>query len=185
MRLLITTLCTLLLAPCASAEIYKTVDANGNVVYTDVPPRSVEGKPVTVTPLNSYEPSQVPRNRSAAGTGSAGAMLDAHYYSVVQITDPTDDQAIRENAGNVVIAVMLSPALRGDHRLVLNLDEAPLEAEPEDGVFALTNLDRGTHIATAQVIDADGAIIAESAPVTFHVLRAAGGPPTPTPRPAT
>jgi hypothetical protein len=181
MRLSITAFCALLLAVPAAAEIYKTVDANGNVVYTDVPPKT-DGSAVEMTPLNSYQPVHVPRNSAApSGATSPGATLDAHYYSLVQITEPTDDEAIRENAGNVQIAVTVSPALRGDHRLVLTLDDVPVEADAEDNVFQLSNVDRGTHVATAEVVDANGAVVAQSAPVTFHVLRAALGPPTPTP----
>jgi len=173
-------LSALLLTAPVAAEIYKTVDKDGNVVYTDVAPKT-DGATVNVTPLNSYQPTHVPRNSVPSGTTSAGAALDARYYNVVQITEPTDNEAIRENAGNVVIAVTLSPALRGDHRLVLTLDDAPLEMEPEDNVFTLSNVDRGTHVATAEVIDADGAVVAESRPITFHVLRAAAGTPTPQP----
>jgi hypothetical protein len=180
-------LCASLLAGSAAAEIYKTVDANGNVVYTDVAPKT-GGTTVDATPLNSYDPTHVPRNSvSPSATDSAGAALDAHYYSVVRITEPGDDEAVRENAGNVVVAVAVSPALRGDHHLVLTLDDEPLDAEPEDNVFTLGNLDRGTHIATAEIIDASGAIVAQSQPVTFHVLRAGIGGPTvqPVKKPAT
>jgi len=181
MRLSIAMLCLLLLTVPAAAEIYKTVDANGNVVYTDVPPKT-DGSAVDVTPLNSYQPTHVPRNSPAAsGETSPGAALDAHYYSLVQITDPGNDEAVRENAGNVLIAVAISPTLRGDHHLVLLLDDAPVEADAEDNVFQISNVDRGTHVATVQVVDAGGAIVAESAPVTFHMLRAANLPPTPQP----
>ena len=180
MRPAIAMLCALLVAFPAGAEIYKTVDANGNVVYTDVPPKT-DGKTVDMTPLNSYEPSHVPRTSAPAGGTSSGAALDAHYYNLLQITEPADDEAVRENAGNVLIAVAISPALRGDHRLVLKLDDVPLDGDAEDNVFQLSNVDRGTHVATAEVVDAEGAVVAESAPVTFHVLRAAGGPPIPTP----
>ena len=180
MRPAIATLCALLLAVPAAAEIYKTVDANGNVVYTDVPPKT-DGAPVQMAPLNSYEPSHVPRTSAPTSGTSSGAALDAHYYSLLQITEPADDEAVRENAGNVAIAVAISPALRGDHRLVLVLDDTPVEGDAEDNVFQLTNLDRGTHVAAVEVVDAQGALVAESAPVTFHVLRAAFSPPVPTP----
>ena len=52
------------MTPAAFGEIYKTVDANGNVVYTDIAPvdRSGQAAPqeVTVPQVNSYEPPPAP-----------------------------------------------------------------------------------------------------------------------------
>ena len=37
--------------------------------------------------------------------------------------------------------------------------------------IALNNVDRGTHVITAQVVDAEGNVLIAAEPVTFHMLR--------------
>lgn len=172
----------LLLAAPASAEIYRTVDADGNVVFSDVPPRTVlsDGEstaPLSVAPINSYE-SPEPSN-DAVEPQNAAAALDAAYYGRIEVVEPLNDAAIRDNGGNLTVAIALAPRLRGDHRLVLVLDQSPSDAAANGNVFALTNLDRGTHALTARVVDGSGAVIAESAPVSFHMLRAIAPKPQP------
>jgi Domain of unknown function (DUF4124) len=178
------------LSPGASADqIYRTVDENGNVVFTDVPPVNREGKPegekVTVEPANIYEPPVVAAPTAEAPVPTGGA---SSYYSELAVVDPVEDATIRDNAGELLIQAAITPPLRSDHRLLLVLDGAPTEVEAEDGVFELSNVDRGTHTVAAQVVNGDGIVQKESAPVTFHLLRYAlpevPATPAPTPNPA-
>lgn len=54
------------LAPFASAELYKYIDANGKTVYTDQPPVTVDSKQVKVqqsSPVGTPEKSAVEREK--------------------------------------------------------------------------------------------------------------------------
>jgi hypothetical protein len=188
MRTSICLFATLVLALPAAAEIYRTVDAQGNVVFTDVPPQNDQATRVTVEPVNSYEvPAPVQGVAGASDAGSIEAEVDAGYYAAVEIVDPANDEAIRANDGNMIVSVAVSPPLRGDHRLVLSMDGRDLEAASSQGVFRLTNLDRGSHTAVAKVLNSSGAVVKQSAPVAFHMLRVAVGapkPPPPKPKPS-
>ncbi len=64
-----------------------------------------------------------------------------------------EDETIRDNAGNVQIEAAITPPLRSDHRLLLVLDGTPTEVEAVNGVFELSNVDRGTHTAGARAVD--------------------------------
>ena len=166
------------------AAIYKTVDADGNVVFTDIAPVDRSGQTseqaVSVRPMNTYEPAAqaTPTEAEASESTAPG------YYAALDVVSPAEDETIRDNAGDLQIEVTLTPARRADHRLLLVLDGAPTEIEALDGVFALTNVDRGTHTAGAEVVDRQGHVLIESNPVTFHLLRVAqnDAPPVPTPR---
>jgi len=188
MRTPICILTALVLALPAAAEIYRTVDAQGNVVFTDVPPQNDQATRVTVEPVNSYEVPAPARDAAGApDAGSIEAEVDAGYYAAVEIVDPTDDEAIRANDGNMIVSVAVSPPLRADHRLVLSMDGRDLETDASGGVFTLSNLDRGSHTAIAKVVNGSGAVVTQSAPVAFHMLRVAVGapkPPPPKPKPA-
>jgi hypothetical protein len=165
---------------CAAAQIYKSVDEQGNVVFSDVPPRE-DGQRVVVTPLNTYAtPAEA---APAEEPATAAAAVDAQYYRAIEIVDPTADEAIRENAGNLVVSVATVPAVRGDHRLVLVMDGRALALESSGSVFTLANIDRGSHTISARIVDSSEATVTESAPVTFHMLRAAAAKKV-VPRPA-
>lgn len=161
-------------------QIYRTVDANGNVVFTDIAPvdRSAGSAPQTVTvePVNTYEPAAQPAPANTPVTSTA-----AGYYTELAVISPTEDATIRDNAGNVQIEVAITPGLRSDHRLLLVLDGEPTEVEADNGVFELSNVDRGTHTAGARAVDRQGNVLIESGPTTFNLMRVAVPQAVPTP----
>lgn len=167
----------------ASAQIYKTVDANGNVVFTDIAPVDRSGQPapqpVAVPPMNTYEPPAVP----AAQPNTQSAPVTPSYYSQLEVISPGEDETIRDNAGDIQIEVAISPPLRADHRLLLVLDGTATEVEAVNGVFELTNVDRGTHTAGARAVDRQGNVLIESNPATFNLMRVSidSNPPVITP----
>jgi hypothetical protein len=168
----------------AQDQIYRTVDSNGNVVFTDVPPVNRQGQPdgqkVTVEPSNTYDPPVLAAPTSASTSSGAGS---SNYYSELAVVAPVEDATIRDNAGEVLIQAVVTPPLRSDHRMLLVMDGAPTEVEAVDGVFELSNLDRGTHTAGARIVNGEGIVQIESPAVTFHLLRyALPDAPVPMPR---
>jgi len=186
MRSLVCLFVLLVAAFPAAGAIYRTVDAQGNVVFTDVPPADDAASRVELPPSNTFEtPKAAAPSEGATGPGESAAELDATYYGTVEIVDPSNNEAIRANDGNMVVAVAVSPTLRGDHRLVLSIDGHDVDdGASARGVFSLSNVDRGSHVAIAKVVNSSGAVVTQSAPITFHMMRVAIGAPKPTPRPA-
>lgn len=89
----------------------------------------------------------------------------------VAVERPAQDETVHDNDGNVSVLVRVEPTLARGNQVVLLMDGQAVERE--DGpVFALTNIDRGTHTLQAQVTDARGNTLATSAPVTFQLWRA-------------
>jgi hypothetical protein len=171
----------------AFGQIYRTVDANGNVVFTDIAPVDRSGgaappRAITVEPVNTFQPpvQAAPANTPETSTATV-------YYSELVVISPAEDATIRDNAGNIQIEVAITPSLRSDHRLLLVLDGQPTEVEAENGVFELSNVDRGTHTAGARAVDRQGNVLVESSPTTFNLMRVAVpqsiGPGVPTPAP--
>jgi hypothetical protein len=154
----------------AESKIYKTVDKYGNVVFTDVAPNDSSAT-VEVQPANSFPAPSSPRAASRAP--SPPPAQDLPGYEHIAITSPTNELAVRDNAGNLSVSVELDPGLNRaqGHELQLLMDGSPL-SNAAGSSFALANVDRGTHRLLAQVVDADGKAIITSEPITFHMLRA-------------
>lgn len=166
----------LVAGPASAAQIYKTVDKDGNVVFTDVPPSDKSGE-VQLEEYNSYQPvTPAKTTRSASPSADAAETEDtttpATVYELISIASPGYDEAVRQNAGMVTVAVNTTPQLdtAAGHQLQVLLDGV-VKAKGSSTSLMLENVDRGTHEVTAQITNAEGEVLAQSAPTTFHLLR--------------
>lgn len=159
----------------ATAEIYRTVDEHGNVVFTDIPPPSGQtSESVTINPVNTFA---VPAPAVTAPPVEADVPEVAHYDSI-RILTPANDATVRENAGNVTVAVALIPPLRAGDRLVLYMDGNQSPVRAQGASFQLENVDRGSHTIGVRVLDDSGRVAAEAETSTFHLQRVSALRPT-------
>ena len=101
----------------------------------------------------------------------------ADSYTGFSITNPTNDQGVRANDGNVTIHMSIQPALQSGHMIVLNVDgeDGKSSNATSDLTMELENMSRGLHTIIAIVVDKDGNDLIKTAPVSFNVLRVGGG----------
>lgn len=175
LRLLLPLLCALgLFAGSATAQIYSTVDADGNRVFSDQPgpgASKVELAPTNViprTPTTTYN-----RDASEADDRSSGNEL---VYQQLRITSPAHDSSLRSNEGNLSVTVVTDPPLSGNHLLKLSIDGVLSQTGVPGtgaGTHQLTahNIDRGTHELAAVVVDARGGELQRSPSITVHLQR--------------
>ncbi|WP_455198339.1 DUF4124 domain-containing protein [Kaarinaea lacus] len=152
----------------ANAGVYKRVNPDGSVEFTDIP-NEVGQKPVEVTPPSSYKPPRLPPPKAEvpAGTPESAAVS----YESVAITSPANDATVRDNAGNITVTVTSKPALHKDHTFVLMMDGKQV-GKGTKGKFQLNNIDRGSHGFHVQISDDKGKMLMQSQPVTVHLHRA-------------
>jgi uncharacterized protein DUF4124 len=162
MRLFITTLC-LIFSLALTAEVYRSVDKNGNVVFTDQPSPDAE-----LIELDELQTIDAPSTGNFEYTPPPEK--PAPRYSAVTIISPQNDVAIRDNAGNVTVNIATQPDLRSSDELVLFMDGKEIILG-KSTAKALTALDRGTHQLRAAIRDANGRILQSSPSVIFHLLR--------------
>ena len=164
---LIATLSSTLIATAAQAEVYRQVDANGNVTFTDEPGDNAERvnvKPVTT--ITMPKPETVKR-QLAEDDESIG---DQEAYESVSFTSPADEEAFHSGSGNVEFQVTSSPALRQGHQFEITLDGTPV-GQTRSGSVTVNNVFRGTHSAGVNVIGPDGERIYTGEQISFTVHR--------------
>ena len=169
MRLTLLISALLLAATAAHAgKIYKWVDEDGNVLYTDQPRKGAREIKIAASPPTSpaRAPQAVPRQ--------AGSLLsreeDSFKYTSLTLSAP-DENTIRDNAGNVVVGLDVVPDMvgaRGDH-IRLTLDAHPLDSDYYPPQVTLAGLDQGAHVLQATVIDKDGQVLIRSEPLEFYL----------------
>lgn len=169
----------------ASSRIYRTVDEQGNVVFTDVPPREdEESAQIVIETPNSFDAREaIPQRDAWIVEPTDEAAAPAFTYESLSIVSPQNDEAVRENAGNLSIVANVNPRLQYGHVMRLMMDGAVIQ-EGRQTTFTLANVDRGTHVIGLEIIDEQGQVVARSDDSTFHMLRYHIKPqPRPQPQP--
>ena len=158
-----------------AASVYRTTDAQGNVIFTDKPVDNAERvdlEPLTVVPAVGVDAAPPPTQR-AEPAASRRVGQPFMPYSTFRIAAPDDGQTLPTGAaGNVQVRLAIEPALREDHKVRLLLDGVVSQSALHSSAFMLTNLERGEHTLVAELLDADGQVRLRSAPVTLYVQRA-------------
>jgi len=158
-------LATFAVASSLNAEIYKSYDSDGNVVFTDVPAEKsekVDLPDITTFKSQPYKPIQ----RSQPATQNTEIRYD------VKLVQPAHKETVRNNSGNVPIEVEVKPALRRElgHQVLLWLDnEEPVKFTTNR--FQLSNIDRGTHTVSVKVVDGKGKALSSAQTNTVYVKR--------------
>ena len=88
----------------------------------------------------------------------------------VTITSPVDEQAVRSNAGKLMVRAEFGSGESGAVSCELNLNGRWL-AKSADCEFPLENLDRGRHRLQVRLKDVEDNVLAQSQEVDFHLLK--------------
>jgi len=166
--------CALLLAllwmlPTGAAEVYRYVDPEHGVEFSDTPRPGAER--IVIPDAQRAPAARLPS--PAASAAADVATGTAVTYEEIRITDPVDQETVRDNSGNMLVSVTLKPGLQTPfgHKLQLLLDGEPVSTGTATN-FSLTGIDRGTHTLQAIVLGADDAPLASSPTSAFHLHRA-------------
>lgn len=144
----------ILLAGClalstAQAKVYRYVDDNGHVVFTDQPPIDIKATELELPDPNS---TQMPAPRTVADTSEPAPTATKPPYAVLELQGIPDAEAIRANNGSFSLEVHMEPALRRGHRLQLLVDGEPHGQAVASLSLQADNLDRGEHQLAVQVV---------------------------------
>ena len=167
----------LLTSATASAQkLYKIVDENGRVTYTDKKPSSDKTyQELTVEPSKpdpqAVKKARANKQRRQQKQNSPITPLRFRGYKAIDIVSPSNDQNILQDQQTVTVKLALTPELQAGHQVQLLFDGRSIEKPSRSLNFVLTELERGSHNIKVQVLDTAGTVIANSDPVTIHVRR--------------
>jgi hypothetical protein len=145
---------SLIASHAASAGLYKGLDAEGNVVYSDTP--FEEAEKFTPPPLSVMDK---PKLAPSSKTDVEQKPAEFKYLSF-DIVSPTNNQTIR-NEPDVTVTLNLKPGLNSEegHSIWMLVDGDPVIKKSQDLTLKLGRLERGAHKLQAQVRDQQGKII--------------------------
>lgn len=156
----------------AFSEIYRSVDKDGNVTYSDHP--DIDAEKMEFQELTTYTspPQKQIKKAGNKKTGQTGNHAPDASYSGLKILSPASKDTIRDNTGSVAVQLQVTPKLRIKlgHRFVLSIDGKQV-ASTTVPRYKLTNIDRGSHTLTAQIMNQKNKALTRPVSVSFHMHR--------------
>ena len=143
------------------AEVYRTVDEDGNITFTDTPQEGAEK-------VDIQETQTIDNPNPAKYKPLSKKQKPVERYRSISIASPGNDEAVRNNAGNVTISTSIDPRLIPSHEVIIYIDGKEIG---RGSSATANNVDRGTHTASAKIVDSSGNTVISSSPSTFHLLR--------------
>jgi len=144
--------------------VYKTVDAEGNTIFSDVPSEGAEE-----IVIQELQTTNFPKVKPFKYRPPEEKEIK-FQYTTLRITTPEHDSTIQNQVGNVNISIDVKPTLTKADELVLFMDGKQI-LTGKTPQFALANIDRGTHSINVAVMDKENKILKRSEVVVFHVRR--------------
>ncbi len=170
---------------CLAEEplIYKSIAADGTVVYTDKP--APEATVVTPSPLNimdaqdndtvaveagSTEPDGTDISATAASTTTPDSDAAIAFIDGVTIVSPQHQQTLIDHEGPIWVGIQTSPAptLPQGLSAEIRLDGA-LVVSGWSTTLPMDVPERGAHVLQATIVDANGAVLAESDEIDLYI----------------
>jgi hypothetical protein len=168
-----------------ATTVYKWVDDNGVIHYSDQPHANAEK--IQVQGAQTYSASAATmRSPSQSAPRAAPA---ANPYKGCAIVQPVDQQNL-PNVDSVLVRVVSEPMPRAEDRVFITMDGQGLNGGQATGLsFNVTPIDRGEHSVSAQIRGPSDEVLCRATPVSFFVQQhnlfspAATGQPGASPRP--
>ncbi|MGE3295726.1 MAG: DUF4124 domain-containing protein [Porticoccaceae bacterium] len=157
------------LAIGADQTVYRVIDAQGKVSYTDTPPKDGAAEAVILKGVNTQPAMDV--RKTDVRKADAPAAESAVTYTRIEITSPVNDSTIPPGQLNVMVQLQLEPVLQPGHRIQFYLDNEPQGPAAATTAITLSDLYRGSRSIHATVVDANGVRMAQSNSVVIHVKR--------------
>jgi len=173
-------------AAIADARFYKSVDEEGNIVYSDTPTPGAEQ--LTPPPISTVESKPVPKKSvtEAQKSGEAGTEETVKKpptkYSKFSIVTPNNNDTIWDSNGAVPVSLLLEPPLdtENGHSVWVYVDGKAMVRKSQSMVQPLSGIDRGAHKIRAEIRDEKRKTVKRTQNITVHLKRPSsiprGGP---------
>lgn len=149
-----------------AAEVYKIVDADGNITYTDQPGASAAER----LNLRRINQAAAPAARVEDGP-TANAEADLVGYSSARISSPVHQAVILHNQANIIVQLALEPQLQPGHLVRFSVNGVAQGLPVSATAYQLDNIERGSHSIGAAVVDGKNRVLIAAKPVIVHVKR--------------
>lgn len=153
----------------AVSEVYKKIEQDGRVTYSDTPLENAEL--IELTPVKTYTAPPLPQESTDSASSSDDA-VEPESYSVM-IVSPDPDSFIPIGTNGIEVKIFTTPGLYENHRLRLSVDNKQYGDLQTSNLFFIKEIENGSHTLKADVVSTDDSdqILSSSNEITIHTKR--------------
>ena len=154
----------------AQADVYRSIGADGKVIFSDVEADNSQAVTIDIAP--SYTAPNIPTvavEDDIVVDEASELAIPSYKLSIVS---PAQNETL-QNPEIISVTASITPNLsnaRAD-KLVFKLDGKPLDTDPNSLSTVITGIERGSHILVVSVTDKSGKVLKSSKSTLFHVQR--------------
>ncbi|MBL1142535.1 MAG: DUF4124 domain-containing protein [Proteobacteria bacterium] len=149
----------------ASETVYKTRDAEGNIIFSDVPSEGAEE-----IIIDEAQTINIPKPKRLDNRRATKLSPEELNYTRFEVTLPEHDSTIRSNEGIVNISLEMTPELDDKHMIVFFMDGKEVSSG-KSLQLSLQGIDRGSHTIAALIENENKKILKRSKQTTFHLRK--------------
>lgn len=154
----------------AFAQVYKVVDKDGNVSYTDTAPKDgskpIDLQPISVIETPEYQVKAKPEQDEGDSKNSLRTLRS--QYRDFAIISPTSEDSIWGPEQSVTVTWRTKKPLLQGMMVIVVVDGNEINPSSST-LIAVPPLERGEHTVDATLVDGEGRVISEAASVVFYV----------------
>ncbi len=151
----------------AAQDLYKIVDENGNVTYTDSPKGNNSAEKVDLRTTNTQPATKfttpVKKNTERSPNTST-------QYSL-SISSPANDTHLTPGQWDLTVTTSIEPALKKDHYIQLFDNNTAVSPTQKETTFTIQNIIRGSHKLQVKIVTKQGNTIKSSNAINVYVHR--------------
>lgn len=157
----------LLFTVMSHAAVYKWIDKDGKIHYSDKPITNSE-----VVEFKSNTQNQITIQAPKSSASDKEEQIKPSTQYTMSILTPKEDETIRDNNGDITIMATITPDLKPKHLLVILMDDKVIGPPQETPIFSLKNIDRGEHSFVIKAVAQNGKQLATTPPRKIFLHRA-------------
>ena len=157
----------LIFSSVASAEVFKTINPDGSITYSDV---QTEGsKSITPPGLTPTPAVKLPPKKKIEPENNGQPVA----YQAFKITKPSSNKTIRNNNGEITVSIDIKPALQTKfkHSISIYLNGREAAKKLSSSTYTLKDVVRGRHSVSARLLDKNGNVLKRSNLVFVNMRR--------------
>lgn len=155
----------------AAEEVYRWVDEDGVIHYSDQPHPGAEKLVIEGAPAPGTRLSSGASSAQRAGTRTQPAQQpqaeEPFGYESLEISRPSAEETLWNIGATLDVTLDLQPSLQPGHRVRVYFDGEPRDVSGTR--FTLGEVYRGEHNLQAEIVDANGNVMIRSEPSRFYV----------------
>ncbi|MGB0495141.1 MAG: DUF4124 domain-containing protein [Kangiellaceae bacterium] len=147
--------------------LYKTVDKNGKITYSDKP--SPDAKEIPMTEGQSIN-MKSPKVTFHSNENNNENNAQSDGYTTVTFAQPEHDGVIRNNGGYADFVINIQPSLDEAHHIAFYIDGALVDASISGMNISVKNVEYGSHTASFSILDSTNKLVVKSETLSFNLL---------------